>query len=184
MGSGSSKPDSQHVFAAGSPVTFSQSVVDSLQNSSETDSVRSRNLELKVQARVQAELEKIRDEEAQRLDSLTAHLTPADDDAPDSSSADPSSLTERISDALTPASLKASDRSHGTVSKEVAELRAKLDKRRRLEQSDPAVDKAKDSLVHCLRMNDRRPLDCWQEVETFKAEVAKLEQKFVDRALR
>lgn len=80
--------------------------------------------------------------------------------------------------------MKKSDRSHDTVSKEVAELKAKLDKRKKQEQSEPALDKAKENVVKCLRMNDRRPLDCWQEVETFKAEVAKLEKKFVDRTLR
>ena len=85
---------------------------------------------------------------------------------------------------MTPASFKKDSRSNASVSKEVAELKAKLERRKKLDASDPAVDKAKDSLVQCLRLKDRRPLDCWEEVESFKAEVAKLEQKFVDRALR
>ena len=59
-----------------------------------------------------------------------------------------------------------------------------LERRKKLEQSpDAAVEKAKEGLVQCLRVNDRRPLDCWEQVEAFKTEVAKLEQKFVDRAL-
>ena len=49
---------------------------------------------------------------------------------------------------------------------------------------DPAVEKAKEEMVGCLRMNDRRPLDCWEQVETFKREVTKLEQKFVEKAMR
>lgn len=130
---------------------------------------------------MQSELEKIRDQEASRLAAITEYLTPSEDEP----SADSPSLTEKISDALTPSSSKKNAaRSHDSVSKEVAELKAKLEKRRKLEQSEPGVEKAKEGLVHCLRMNDRRPLDCWSEVETFKAEVAKLEQKFVDRALR
>ncbi|KAG9580427.1 hypothetical protein KCV01_g15756, partial [Aureobasidium melanogenum] len=81
MGSGSSKPQgSQYVFAADSPVSFSPSVVDSLQNSPETDSTRSRNLELQIQQRVTAELERIREEEAQRLAQYTERLTPTTDD--------------------------------------------------------------------------------------------------------
>ncbi|KAH0346929.1 DUF1690-domain-containing protein, partial [Aureobasidium melanogenum] len=183
MGSGSSKPQgSQYVFAADSPVSFSPSVVDSLQNSPETDSTRSRNLELQIQQRVTAELERIREEEAQRLAQYTERLTPTTDDQP--SSSDDSTLKEKISSALTPSSSQHKDRSNDSVSKEVAELRSKLERRKKLEQTDPAVEKAKEGLVQCLRVNDRRPLDCWEQVEAFKAEVAKLEQKFVDRALR
>ncbi|KAI4720251.1 hypothetical protein E4T48_03409 [Aureobasidium sp. EXF-10727] len=198
MGSGSSKPQgSQYVFAA--PVSFSPSVVDSLQNSPETqkhrnnttseinsdmqksDSTRQRNLELQIQQRVTAELERIRAEEAQRLAQYTERLTPATDDSNDDTSP---SLKEKISSALTSSSSH-KDRSNDSVSKEVAELRSKLERRKKLEQSpDAAVEKAKEGLVQCLRLNDRRPLDCWEQVEAFKAEVAKLEQKFVDRALR
>ncbi|KAK6006433.1 hypothetical protein QM012_006843 [Aureobasidium pullulans] len=184
MGSGSSKPQgSQYVFAADSPVSFSPSVVDSLQNSPETDSTRQRNLELQIQQRVTAELERIREEEAQRLAQYTERLTPTTEDQ-SSSDDNSSSLKEKISSALTPSSSQHKDRSNDSVSKEVAELRSKLERRKKLEQTDPAVEKAKEGLVQCLRVNDRRPLDCWEQVEAFKAEVAKLEQKFVDRALR
>lgn len=48
-------------------------------------------------------------------------------------------------------------------------------------EKDEKVERAKDQVVACLRKNDRRPLDCWQEVETFKAEVVRLERSFVDR---
>ena len=93
-------------------------------------------------------------------------------------------MTEKISSAITPSSSQHKDRSNDSVSKEVAELRNKLERRKKLEQTDAAVEKTKEGLVQCLRVNDRRPLDCWEQVEAFKAEVAKLEQKFVDRALR
>lgn len=146
-----------------------------------TDSVRSRNVELQVQSRVNEELQRVRDTEAARLASYTEKLTP-EDDAADSDSKP--SLTEKVVDAVTPASYKQNDRSNASVSKEVAELKAKLERRKKLDGQDPAVDKAKESLVQCLRNNDRKPLDCWGEVEAFKLEVAKLEQKFVDRALR
>jgi altered-inheritance-of-mitochondria protein 13 len=70
------------------------------------------------------------------------------------------------------------------VSKEVAELKAKLAKRKKLENVDPAVEKAKEELVQCLRINDRRPLDCWKEKEAFKREVGRLERAFVERTVR
>lgn len=147
----------------------------------QTDSVRSRNLELQVQNRVTSELEKIRDTEAQRLAAMTESLTPSSAEEP----SEPS-LTEKIADAVTPSALQSKNpnRSHDSVSKEVAELKAKLERRKKLDAKDPSIEKAKEGLVQCLRLNDRRPLDCWSEVEAFKAEVAKLELKFVDRALR
>lgn len=63
-------------------------------------------------------------------------------------------------------------------------MRKKLQERKKVEQLDPAVQKAKDELVTCLRMNDRRPLDCWKEKEAFKREVGRLEREFVDRTIR
>ena len=64
------------------------------------------------------------------------------------------------------------------------DLRQKLESRKKLDKVSPEVEKAKESLVSCLRKNDRRPLDCWQEVETFKAEVGKLEKAFIQKAGR
>jgi altered-inheritance-of-mitochondria protein 13 len=70
------------------------------------------------------------------------------------------------------------------VSKEIAGLKAKLERRKKLEAADPGVEKAKEELVQCLRINDRRPLDCWKEAEAFKKEVGKLERAFVERTVR
>ena len=74
--------------------------------------------------------------------------------------------------------------SHDGVSKEVEELRRKLAARKKLEQLDPAVEKARDDLVQCLRINDRRPLDCWEQREAFKQAVGRLEKEFVERTIR
>ena len=64
------------------------------------------------------------------------------------------------------------------------DLRQKLESRKKLEKVSPEVEKAKEKLISCLRTNDRRPLDCWQEVETFKAEVGKMEKAFIQKAGR
>ena len=217
------------------PVRFSQSVIDSLQNSSEvrtfssnrmirtlqrfllrlersksagqlttnsssqTDSTRARNQELLIQNRVAAELERLRDQEVARVRSLTADLTPtsaSDPNTQPSSSSDTSpsssqSTTEAIKDKLASAlpGTKTTDdharqRSSDSVSKEISALKSKLEKRRKLEKEDEGVERAKGELVACLRTHDRRPLDCWREVEGFKAEVARLERGFVERAGR
>jgi altered-inheritance-of-mitochondria protein 13 len=69
------------------------------------------------------------------------------------------------------------------IQKDITTLRQKLESRKKLEALDKSVEKAKDDVITCLRMNDRRPLDCWKEVETFRLEVGKLEKDFVDKAL-
>lgn len=64
------------------------------------------------------------------------------------------------------------------------DLRQKLESRKKVDKVSPEVEKAKEKVVQCLRVNDRRPLDCWQEVEEFKKEVGRLEQAFVQRVGR
>lgn len=74
--------------------------------------------------------------------------------------------------------------SRTSVTREIDQLRAKLDQRKKLEQVDADLNKAKEDVVTCLRMHDRRPLDCWQEVETFKREVQRLESQFIEKTIR
>ena len=75
------------------------------------------------------------------------------------------------------------DLSRAKVQEEIEKLKGKL-KERQLKADivkDEEVDKAKKKMVACLRVNDRRPLDCWKEVETFKNEVGRLEGAFLGR---
>ncbi|PNS14776.1 MICOS complex subunit mic19 [Sphaceloma murrayae] len=194
MGNGGSKQvgdSSQHVFSAETPVRFSQQVLDQLQQSPDTDSTRAHTLELQIQQRVQTELQRIRDIEASRLVDLTASLTPTSDDHPSSSPSSSSSeddqdsdpsLTTRISTAL--GASPEPEKTHSSVKSEIEKMKAKLEQRRTLEKPTAEVEKAKDQLVQCLRMNDRRPLDCWKEVEEFKGQVGRLEKGFVERSLK
>ncbi|KAI7265107.1 hypothetical protein KC345_g8593 [Hortaea werneckii] len=211
MGSGSSKPE-QHIFNADAPVSFSQNVLNSLQTNPESDTTRARTAELKVQHRVNAELQRIRDTQAQQLEQLTASLTTsaaADDTTTPSTTAlitsepskDPTSLAYHLSSPFyqdhsgsTNATSTAhtldtpldSGRSHASVAREIMDLKTKLEQRKRTDaaSSYPEVEKAKESMVQCLRLNDRRPLDCWQEVEQFKREVGRLERGFVEKVGR
>jgi altered-inheritance-of-mitochondria protein 13 len=45
------------------------------------------------------------------------------------------------------------------------------------------VESARSDVVRCLRDNDRRPLDCWKEVEAFKEEVRRLEKGWVEKVV-
>ena len=74
-----------------------------------------------------------------------------------------------------------------SVQKEVAALKQKLEQRKKVvevEKLDESVQKAREDVINCLRENDRRPLDCWKEVETFKEQVRKLEEKWVEKVVR
>lgn len=72
------------------------------------------------------------------------------------------------------------------MQREIEELKQRLSQRKLREDiiTDKGVKKAKDDVVRCLRVNDRRPLDCWQEVETFKIEVGRLEKDFLGRIIQ
>jgi altered-inheritance-of-mitochondria protein 13 len=80
-----------------------------------------------------------------------------------------------------------SEMSRDVVASEIAALREKLAQRKKLHadsKADEDVEKAKSKLVTCLRANDRRPLDCWAEVEAFRTEVGRLEREFVRNTIR
>ncbi|KAE8374789.1 hypothetical protein BDV26DRAFT_32350 [Aspergillus bertholletiae] len=206
MGAGSSKPDasagSKHVFSSGGPVQFSSSLVDNLQSNTETDASRAKSIELQIQARVAQELERLRQREQQTIAEIEKRIAESKESAPSSFSSTPNvsypagSLdldAPRIPFAgreYTPAPAPVPeaepinrDVSRDSVNTEIEELRAKLEGRRKLVVIDESVEKAKSNVVNCLRLNDRRPLDCWQEVDAFKKEVAKLEEAFVDRVV-
>lgn len=70
------------------------------------------------------------------------------------------------------------------VQNDVTELKKKLERRKKLADVDGGVEKAKSEVVRCLRENDRKPLDCYREVERFRAEVRRLESVWVDNVVR
>ncbi|KAM5346768.1 hypothetical protein ACJ41O_009773 [Fusarium nematophilum] len=158
MGSSESKPISAHVWKASAPNGISQDLVDTLQSSHETDASRSKILELQIQARVADELKKLQQQEAEVL--KVAH--------------------EKISSAEFK---EDGSTSYHTVSKEVDAMRQKLEERKQVRPLPENVEGARNEVIKCLRENDRRPLDCWQEVENFKTEVKKLEKSWVEKVV-
>ncbi|PLB49200.1 DUF1690-domain-containing protein [Aspergillus steynii IBT 23096] len=190
------------INTSSAPIQFSSNVVDSLQSNTETDSARAKTLELQIQARVSQELERLREREQQTLAEIEKRLaevkdTPSPSPAAPNVSYPPGSLNldaPRIPFAgreYAPAPPLPEDQarpinrdvSRESVNGEIEELRARLEGRRKLAELDSGVEKAKADVVSCLRLNDRRPLDCWKEVEGFKKEVARMEEAFVDRVV-
>ncbi|KAI0454063.1 hypothetical protein F5B21DRAFT_477275 [Xylaria acuta] len=164
MGSSSSKPaGDSHTWKASSPVGVSQDVVDSLHTNRESDVSRAQNLELAVQGRVSEELKKLSAQEGAALKSTLQKAS-------------------EITDREAAAAQVQGDRQ--AVSAEVEALRARLHKRKQLRPLPESVEKARGDVVRCLLENDRRPLNCWEEVEAFKEEVRRLEKSWVDKVVR
>lgn len=191
MGAGASKPEgaSKHVFSSNTPIQFSQELVDSLQASSETDSTRAKTLELHIAQRVASELAALQKKEDDALTSLRLDL---------SSSSSSSTITTtkptpqpRLLDLASPAppgDVLARDetrhnQSSAQVFAELEKLRQGLEARKKVRDMPREVERAREELVGCLRLNDRRPLDCWREVELFKGVVRKMELEFVGSVL-
>lgn len=148
-----------------------------------TDSTRSKQQELQYQERLTQELQALREKELQNFHHQSEALA---NESPEPSEP---SLVEKLSDATSSSATLAEkqrqkDMSRDSVTKEIEQLKAKLANRKKLEQVDADLSKAKEAVVSCLRTNDRRPLDCWKEVETFKKEVGRLEKEFVERTIR
>jgi altered-inheritance-of-mitochondria protein 13 len=141
-----------------------------INGSAQTDSTRAKTLELHIQSRVNSELKRLQERAAKDYEELQAKIS-----APE---ADDSKKTGKSAgDTLR-------DLGRESVQNDVKELKKKLDQRKKLADVDEGVEKAKSELVKCLRDNDRRPLDCWKEVQTFKEEVRRLEGAWVEKVVR
>ncbi|KAK3500894.1 hypothetical protein B0T13DRAFT_510951 [Neurospora crassa] len=162
MGSSASKPSAAapHVWKAPAPAGVSHTLVEQLESSPETDMSRQQAFELQVQARVAEELKRLRAAEAAKLQETLK-----------SSSSDEQQQQQE------------NDISRQKVQKEIEALRAKLDEHRKVRPLPQSTETARSEVVRCLREHDRRPLDCWKEVEAFKEEVRRLEKGWVDKVV-
>ena len=127
-----------------------------MDSSKESNSTRLATLEAHIQSRVQAELA--------RLEARSE------------------SLQDKLEEALKKQGLiserEATNLSSVTLEGDIKELREKFVPLKS-SKDDVEARKAREELVQCLQLHDRRSLDCWWEVKQFKEKVAKLEQEFV-----
>ena len=158
----------------------------------QTDSTRAKDLELHIQSRVAAELSRLEAEQTRALRELEEHISATPDSTTESShpARQPDAPDESLSHGGWDHKAKAEgdrmrDLGRQSVQKEIDELRKKLGQRKIRDDvvGDKGVERSKEEMVRCLRINDRRPLDCWQEVEAFKREVGRLEKAFLGRVL-
>jgi len=117
---------------------------------------------------VQSELKRLQERAAADYEALTSHL---------SSESPAKSEDKSAGDTLR-------DLGRQSVQHDVEELKKKLEQRKKVQDLEEGVKEARDGVVKCLRVNDRRPLDCWREVERFREEVRKLEGGWVEKITR
>ncbi|GHJ84898.1 hypothetical protein NliqN6_1300 [Naganishia liquefaciens] len=149
----------------GTSVQFAPSLISQLSSSSSSsnDEPPSRtHHDSAIMARLQAETERLRHEEAAIMAKISTALEKENLDK------DKPGLNSELL---------------GRDMEEVREKLEKLGKKRREvfeEEGEKAeVRKQRDSVVQCYLKNNERPLDCWKEVEYFKRSVSNLEADFV-----
>lgn len=140
----------------------------------QTDVSRLQSLELHIQQRVAAELQRVRAQEAEALRDAQQKLSAEPAPAPAIEGADDQQQQPQV---------VSSGPSRKEVSKAIEDLRGKLEERRKVRPLPDSLESARGEVVRCLRENDRRPLDCWREVEAFKEEVRRMEKGWVDKVV-
>ncbi|KAL6243310.1 hypothetical protein RBB50_009862 [Rhinocladiella similis] len=192
MGAGQSKQDesTKHVFTSDTPIQFSQEIIDSLQASSETNSTRAKTLELHIAQRVAAELEKIKQHESSALEEARKKIAAASEAIGSSSSSSSSDHSLLQIPSISPKDLLESSeekerkaQTSAKVQQEIEKLKQTLGQRKVLKDLPGEVESARQDVISCLRINDRKPLDCWKEVEIFKRAVRKMEESYVSSVL-
>ncbi|KAF3162564.1 hypothetical protein TWF225_002418 [Orbilia oligospora] len=156
MGSNHSSLSGTHVFQSGQgQIGFN--LMNSLQQSPESDTTRERLAGLDVQKRVTDELQRLQNKEDQ--------------------------ISKAMDEQIVAETVEGSQFNRSSVSRSISTLSQKLrNKSGPIDQSE-VVKTAETAVVRCLRLNDRRPLDCWREVEEFKREVTRLEDAFVNKVV-
>lgn len=163
--------------------------------SQQTNSTRAKTLEVHIAQRVAAELEKIQKHESNALEALRKKIASGEESKQSNTT---SSKTSRIPNLLELGSISPSDlisssesteekarkaQTSQKVQEEIEKLKQTLGQRKVLKDLPPELEKAREGVISCLRVNDRRPLDCYKEVEAFKREVRKLEDSFIGTVL-
>lgn len=131
---------------------FGNSLVSTLQSTSETDHTRSQSLELHVQSRIAAELSRLEARETEILANIDSKIT-------------------------TPDAAKESEREQ--VKREIEGLKERLSGLPKLRELDTGLKESREKVLQCLREKETRSLDCFEEVTRFREEARRWEKAFV-----
>ncbi|RCK55849.1 MICOS complex subunit MIC19 [Candida viswanathii] len=150
MGSSTSKPETK-VFTPDTPIDFSATFLSQLETSPESDFSRAQYTEKYIQDRVAVELARLEKETIKNFKNTTEK-------------------------ALLKADKEDTKLSVAAANEKITNLTDLLKKNAVLAQVviPPTVQEARESVVKCLKDNQGRSLNCWDEVETFKQLVKEL----------
>ncbi|KAG4405105.1 hypothetical protein JTP64_005141 [Candida tropicalis] len=150
MGSSTSKPETK-VFTPDTPIDFSATFLSQLETSPESDFSRAQYTEKYIQDRVAAELNKLEKETIKNFKNTTENaLLKEDKENTKLSVAAANEKITKLTDLL----------KQNAILGKVA--------------VPPNVQEARELVLKCLKENEGRSLNCWDEVETFKQLVKEL----------
>ncbi|KHC50152.1 hypothetical protein W5O_00036 [Candida albicans Ca6] len=144
MGANGSKPETK-VFTPDTPIDFSATFLSQLESSPESDFSRAQYTEKYIQDRVAAELAKLEKQTISSFKEATDNAILKDDPE-----------DQKLSVAAT--------------NDKIAKLTNTLKENALLEKVviPPNVEESRNAVISCLKENQGKSLNCWEEVETFK----------------
>ncbi|KAG8957029.1 hypothetical protein FRC03_010596 [Tulasnella sp. 419] len=163
----------EKVFQNETPIQFDPNLVnhlsDKLSSPHAPDSTRQSTLDSHIRARIQAELERLHEEEASVRGEIERALEKENLDKE-------TELAKQGEDGEKKGA--SSEALRGDL--EEVQKKAERFKSRKSLEDLPEIKAKKEALVKCYDANPKTPLDCWREVEEFKSSVAVVEKTFVD----
>lgn len=142
MGSSTSKPDTK-IFTPQAPVDFSALFLSQLENSTESDYSRAQNTEKYIQDRVAQEIKKLEAQAVKQFKDTTNSALLKDDDKP--------SISVPASNEKIQHLTKLMQENISLTKVEVSE----------------EIKSTRDSVIKCLKDNEGKSLNCWDEVQKF-----------------
>ncbi|KAF8321777.1 hypothetical protein DL93DRAFT_2210044 [Clavulina sp. PMI_390] len=180
--------DDERVFSSSRPISFSQDLVNHLEDvnvsSPETSAHRQGTLDAHVRARIAAELERLQAEEQSVREQIEAALEREnlDRETALAKGGEADGEAEQVVESADGEVEAKNLASSVALQSELEEVQRKVERFHQRRQLDeyPEVRDAKEAVIQCYQSNPTRPLDCVDSVDRFKRSVAQVEKAFVD----
>ncbi|KAF7796511.1 hypothetical protein EIP86_007689 [Pleurotus ostreatoroseus] len=171
-----SEPD-EKIFYTETPIQFSPDVVNHLADNvaaPEPSAERQASIDAQIRSRIHAELEHLRQEEDQVRQEIESALEKENLDRERAMAGKESVAEDEAAGGV---------KSSAALMGDLEEVRQKIERfqTRRALGEFPEVQTASNAVVNCYkRSHPKSALDCWREVEEFKASVGRVEQRVED----
>jgi len=177
MGAGQSKSDAyEHVFPNETPIQFSDEVVNHLSDhlaSPETTPQRQSTLDAHIRSRIQTEISRLREEEQHVKGEIERALEKENLDRERGMVEDETEDEESGVGHAKSATVLLGDLEE--LRRQVERFHAKKD-----DVEFVTAQTRSNAVVQCYKTHSQSPLDCWREVQEFKASVANIEEHYIE----